>query len=213
MNEITLILAVILCFGYVRAFHSPFAFSIRSRKVNVLSMEFDWKSVKKSTEGKMAKSVDSFQSQLNTLRVGAATPSLLDRVMVEYFGAPTPLAQVARVSTSGAMQLIVEPFDNSVIKEIEKAILTSDLNLTPNNDGILIRINLPPLTEERRKDLAKQAHIVCETGKVSIRNIRRDLLEKIKGAEKSKDIGKDDCKACQVLYTNTTTYINIFIRM
>lgn len=146
----------------------------------------------------MIKSMDSLQNNMNTIRVGGAKPNLLDRVMVDYFGTPTPIAQVARVSASGALQLVVEPFDKALTKEVEKAILTSDLNLTPNSDGYIIRINLPPLTEERRKDLVKQAHSVCEGGKVAVRNIRRDTLEGIKAAEKAKEIGKDDSKDFQV---------------
>lgn len=118
--------------------------------------------------------------------------------MVSCFDSMTPLNQVARVGTSGGMQLIVEPFDKSNIKEIEKAIINSDLNLTPNSDGNVIRINLPPLTEDRRKDLVKQAGAVCEAGKVSIRNVRRDCMDKIKQAEKAKDIGKDESKGFQV---------------
>jgi ribosome recycling factor len=161
-------------------------------------MEFEWKMSKKTAEGKMAKSLESLQAQMNTLRVGGANPNMLDRVMVDCFGSPTPLNQVARVGTSGAMQLVVEPFDKSHIKEVEKAILTADLNVTPNSDGSTIRINLPPLTEERRKDLAKQASTISETVKVAIRNIRRDVQDKIKAAEKNKDIGKDDSKGFQV---------------
>jgi ribosome recycling factor len=163
-------------------------------------MEFDWKASKKTAEGKMTKSLESLQTQMNTLRVGGANPNMLDRVMVDCFGAPTPLNQVARVGTSGAMQLVVEPFDKSTMKEIEKAILTADLNTTPNSDGSVIRINLPPLTEDRRKDLAKQASTITETGRVAIRNIRRDTQDKIKAAEKNKDIGKDDSKGFQVRF-------------
>jgi len=163
-----------------------------------LSMEFDWKKAKKTTEEKMTKSVESLQSQFNTLRANGASPSMLDRVMVSCFDSMTPLNQVARVGTSGSMQLIIEPFDNSNMKEIEKAIINSDLNLTPNNDGNVIRLNLPPLTEDRRKDLVKQAAVVCEASKVSVRNVRRDCMDKIKQAEKAKDIGKDESKGYQV---------------
>lgn len=167
-----------------------------------LAMVFDWKTSKKATEERMGKSLESLQSQLNTLRAGGANPNILDRVSVPYFGSPTPLTQLARVGTSGAMQLVIEPFEKSTIRDIEKAILTSDLNLTPSCDGNVIRIVIPPLTEDRRKELVKQAGMVCETGKVSIRNIRRDVVEKIKLAEKDKDIGKDDSKGFQVRRTN-----------
>ena len=143
--------------------------------------EFDWKVFKKSTEEKMSKSLENIQTQMNTLRAGGASPAMLDRVFVDQYGTPTPLGQVARVATSGAQQLVVEPFDKSLVKEIEKAISTSDLNLTPTNDGSgVIRINVPPLTEDRRKELCKQAKIISEDGKVAVRNVRRDSVDKIK---------------------------------
>lgn len=107
------------------------------------------------------------------------------------------MSQVARVSSSGSQQLVIEPFDKSVAKDIEKAISKADLNLTPNNDGNVIRINIPPLTEDRRKDLAKQAKTISEDGKVAIRNVRRDFVDKIKLAEKDKSISKDDSKGFQ----------------
>ena len=162
------------------------------------TMDMDWKVTKKFTEDKMIKSVESLQIQFNTLRAGSASPSMLDRVMVDYFGSMTPLNQLARVGTSGSQQLTVEPFDKSTLKEIEKAIVVAGLNLTPNNDGIVIRINLPPLTEERRMDLTKQAKAICEDSKVAIRNIRREIVDKIKVSEKDKEISKDDSKGFQV---------------
>lgn len=159
---------------------------------------FNWKTFKKSIEDKMLKCVDSNQNQLNTLRAGGANPALLDRVFVDYFGTMTPLNQVARVAASSSQQLIVEPFDKSLCKEIEKAISDANLNLTPTNDGSgVVRINIPPLTEERRKDLAKQAKTVSEDGKVAIRNVRRDAVDKIKKEEKDKIISKDDSKGFQ----------------
>lgn len=175
--------------------------SLQTRKFsrNSLSMEFNWKLTKKDIEGKMTKSVDGMQAQFNTLRAGAANPAILDRVFVDYFGTATPLSQIARVSASGAQQLSIEPFDKSAAKDIEKAIAMADLNLTPTNDGSgVIRINIPPLTEDRRKELVKQAKTISEDGKVSIRNVRRDFVEKIKAAEKAKEIGKDDSKGFQV---------------
>jgi ribosome recycling factor len=166
-------------------------------------MDFNWKDVRKQTEDRMKKSTESIQSQFNSLRAGAANPALLDRVYLDYFGASTPLSQVARVSASGAQQLTIEPFDKGICKDIEKAIAMAELNLTPTNDGSgTIRINLPPLTEERRKDLAKQAKTITEDGKVSIRNIRRDIVDKIKIAEKDKSISKDDSKGFQVSLTS-----------
>ena len=169
---------------------------------------FDWKPFKKATEDKMSKSVENIQAQLNTLRAGGASTAMLDRVFVDYFGTPTPLSQVARVSTSGAQQLVVEPFDKAVTKEIEKAISMSDLNLTPQNDGNVIRINVPPLTEDRRKELVKQAKVISEDGKVAVRNVRRDAVDKIKAVEKDKSVSKDDSKGFQDdLQKSTDNYI------
>ena len=159
------------------------------------SGEFAWKTFRKATEDKMAKSLDSIQSQYNTLRAGGANPAMLDRVFVDFFGTPTPLQQVARVGSSGSQQLVIEPFDKTICKEIEKAISTSDLNLTPTNDGSgVIRINVPPLTEDRRKELVKQAKVISEEGKVAVRNHRRDSVDKVKDLEKAKTISKDDAK-------------------
>jgi len=165
----------------------------------VYSKFFDWKGTKRSSEEKIAKSVESLQSQLNTLRTSGANPNILDRIIVDCFDSTSPLNQVARVSAAGSQLLLVEPFDKALIKEIEKAIMCSNLNLNPNSDGDVIRINLPPLTEDRRKDMVKQAGTVCESSKVAIRNIRRDCVDKIKQAEKVKDIGKDESKGYQVL--------------
>ena len=153
-------------------------------------VEFNFKTFKKDVDGKMSKSIESIQSQFNTIRAGQANPAMLDRIFVDYFGTPTPLNQVARVGTSGSQQITIEPFDKSVAKEIEKAIATSDLNLTPNNDGNIIRIQIPPLTEERRKVLVKQTKSLGEDGKVAIRNIRRDAVDGIKKIEKS--LSKDE---------------------
>eukprot|EP01038_Epipyxis_sp_PR26KG_P014191 gene14191-19042_t len=154
---------------------------------------FEWKQVRKNAEEKMVKSIESIQSQFNTLRASGANPAILDRVMVDVYGAITPLTQIARIASAGSQQIVVEPFDKSALKNIEKAIATSDLNLTPNSDGSLIRINIPPLTEERRK----QAKGICEDGKVALRNVRRDVVDKIKAAEKDKLISKDDSKGFQ----------------
>ena len=172
--------------------------SNNNKRGSYLTMEFDWKKFKKGTEEKMIKSIENIQTQLATLRTSGANPAMLDRVFVDYFGTPTPLNQVARVASSGSQQLVVEPFDKNIIKEIEKAISTSDLNLNPTNDGSgVIRINIPPLTEDRRKELTKQAKVICDDGKVAVRNVRRDSVDKIKLAEKDKQISKDDSKGFQ----------------
>jgi ribosome recycling factor len=164
-----------------------------------LGMEFAWKSAKKGAEDKMTKSLESISSQFSSIRSsGGCNPAILDRVMVASYGMTTPLNQVARISSSGAQQLVVEPFDKGNLKSIESAISSSDLNLTPSNDGTVIRINLPPLTEERRKDLVKLSKTVCEDGKISIRNIRRCVVDEIKLAEKNKDISKDNSRDYQV---------------
>jgi ribosome recycling factor len=116
---------------------------------------------------------------------------MLDRVVVDYFGSVTPLNQLARIGAQGAQQLVVEPFDRSALKEIEKAIIQADLNLTPNNDGSVIRINIPPLTTERRKDLCKLLAKYAEEGKVALRNIRRDAIDQIKKQEKDGELSED----------------------
>jgi ribosome recycling factor len=161
-------------------------------------VEFNWKVTKKSSDDKMGKCLESIQQQFATVRAGGANPAILDRVMLDYYGTMTPLSQVARVASSGSTQLQVEPFEKALLKDIEKAITLSGLNLTPTNDGSgILRINIPPLTEDRRKELAKQAKVICEDGKVAIRNVRRDFVDKIKAAEKDKSISKDDSKGFQ----------------
>mmetsp|Transcript_16378 Transcript_16378/g.27690 ORF Transcript_16378/g.27690 Transcript_16378/m.27690 type:complete len:224 (+) Transcript_16378:74-745(+) len=188
----------------VLSFVPPRTTSMWMARRQTLSMEFDWKETKKLTEERMSKSLESIQGQFNTLRTGGANPNILDRVLVEYYGSLTPLNQVARVAAANSETLVVEPFDKSIMKDVEKAIAMAELNLNPNTDGDMIRINIPPLTEDRRKDLVKQAKSVCEDGKVSIRNIRRDSVDSIKKAEKDKDIGKDDSKGFQDDIQKTT---------
>lgn len=157
--------------------------------------DFNFKEYRKGINEKMTKSIDSMQNQFNTIRAGQANAGMLDRIFVDYFGSPTPLNQLARVATSGSQQITIEPFDKSTAKEIEKAIATSDLNLTPTNDGQIIRINIPPLTEERRKELVKQSKALGEEGKVAIRNIRRDAVDGVKKQEKN--MSKDESKEYQ----------------
>lgn len=168
---------------------------------NVLTYPFGLNfllSTQKETNERMTKSLEACLSVINTLRAGGANPSILDRIQVEYYGTYTPLQQLARVSAMGSEQLIIEPFDKAIIKDIEREISQSDLNLTPTNDGSgLIRINIPPLTEERRKELAKKAKVVGEEGKVAIRNIRRDQVDIVKKLEKDSKVGKDDSAGAQ----------------
>lgn len=136
---------------------------------------------------RMQKAIGAFENDLETVRTGRASPLMLDRIQVDYWGAPTPIKQVASVSVSEGRQLVVKPYDKTVLKNIERAIFESDLGLTPQNDGELIRINVPALTEDRRKEYAKQVGKFAEQAKVAIRNIRRDANEDIKKSDASED--------------------------
>ena len=150
--------------------------------------------LKKNTESRMSKSVDSLTESLQSIRAGRANTSLLDKIYVDYYGQQSPLNQVASLSAPEARLLAIQPWDASLIPEIEKAIQKSDLGITPSNDGKVIRLVIPQLTEERRKDLTKLVGKYAEEAKVSIRNIRRDAMEDIKKAEKAKEISEDDRK-------------------
>ena len=143
-------------------------------------------------EERMQKSIESVKKNLSTIRTGRASASLLDRVVVDYYGAPTPLNQMASISVSSSQQLTVTPYDKSATADVERAIMESDLGLTPNNDGDLIRINIPALTEDRRKEMLKLCKGIGEDGKVAIRNVRRDGVDAIKKMEKASDIGQDE---------------------
>ena len=150
------------------------------------------KEVTSNAEEKMGKSVDSVKLNLQTVRTGRTNASILDRVMVEYYGAPTPLNQLASVSAPTPQQLVVDVYDKDGLGDVERAIIESDVGMTPQNDGKLIRLNVPMLTEERRKELAKTASALGEEGKVAIRNVRRDGVDKIKKMEKNSEVGKDE---------------------
>ncbi|MGI8845330.1 MAG: ribosome recycling factor [Thermoleophilaceae bacterium] len=141
---------------------------------------------------RMAKSVDATRGEFATVRTGRASPQLLDRVNVDYYGAVTPLMQMANVAASEARLLTITPYDKSSIKAIEKAILESDVGLTPNNDGNLIRLSIPELTEERRRDLVKVVHGLAEQGRVAVRNTRRDTMQDLRELKKDGEIGADD---------------------
>ena len=153
--------------------------------------------VLKNLEEQMKKAVSSTQKELQGVRTGRANPTLLDRVVVDYYGAPTSLKQLANISTPDGKCLVIQPYDKGALKDIEIAISKSDLGITPNNDGNLIRIVIPALTEERRKELVKLIKKFAEDGKVSARNARRDALELIKKLEKEKQISEDDSKKQQ----------------
>jgi len=141
---------------------------------------------------RMGKSVESTRSELATVRTGRASPHLLDRVEVDYYGATTPLKQLAQVAATDARMLTVTPYDKSSISAIEKAVLESDLGLTPSNDGSVIRLGIPELTEERRKELVKIVHNVAEDGRVAVRNIRRDVMHDLRELKKEGEAGSDE---------------------
>jgi ribosome recycling factor len=154
-------------------------------------------SIYQETRERMAKSITALINELKRVRTGRASLSLLDGIRVDYYGTPTPLNQMATLSIPESRLITIQPWDVSVIKDIEKGILKSDLGLTPSNDGKIIRISIPPLTEERRKELVKIVHKMCEESKVAERNIRRDSNELIKSLKKDGEISEDDAFKAQ----------------
>ena len=156
---------------------------------SVLTMNEWVDEVTTDSSDRMSKSVESVVSNLSTLRAGRPSAALLDRVMVDYFEVETPLIQLASVSVQSGMSLVVSPYDKSAIGDIERAIMESDVGMMPNNDGEKIRLNVPQLTEDRRKELVKDAKRLGEDGKIAIRNIRRDAIDTLKKLGKDKDLG------------------------
>lgn len=150
------------------------------------------KQVLQETEERMEKSVDTMQSELAKVRTGRANPALLDTVRVEYYGSKVPLKQVANIGIPEPRLITVQPWDRNVLSEIEKAILKADIGITPNNDGHVIRLPIPALTEDRRKDLVRLIHQLGEDGKVAIRNVRRDAIDQLKKAQKEHQISEDE---------------------
>ena len=146
----------------------------------------------KDAKDRMTKSVESSRGELATVRTGRASPHLLDRITVDYYGSPTPLKQLANIAASDARLLTVTPFDKSSIEAIEKAIRESDVGLEPSNDGNLIRLSIPELTEERRREMVKVVHGVAEEGRVAVRNIRRDTMHDLRELKKEGEAGEDD---------------------
>ena len=146
----------------------------------------------KDAKGRMAKSVESSRGELATVRTGRASPHLLDRISVDYYGTPTSLKQLANVATTDARLLTVTPYDKSSLAAIEKAIQESDVGLTPGNDGNVIRLQVPELTEERRREMVKVVHGVAEEGRVAIRNVRRDVMQDLREMKKEGEAGEDD---------------------
>ena len=151
-------------------------------------------SVSEATMGRMDKTIAALKDEFKALRTGRASASIFDRVRVDYYGTPTPLNQVSTISVPEARSIVIQPFDKSLISEIEKAILKSELGLNPSNDGKVIRISIPPLTAERRKELVKQAKSIAENSRVAIRNIRRDGNDEFKKLQKSGELTEDGLK-------------------
>jgi ribosome recycling factor len=141
---------------------------------------------------RMKKSVDATRNEFSTVRTGRASPHLLDRIEVDYYGAVTPLRQLSQISASEARLLTITPYDKNSIKAIEKAILESDVGLTPSNDGQVIRLSIPELTEERRKELVKVVHGIAEQGRVAVRNVRRDVMHDLRELKSEGEVGSDD---------------------
>ncbi|MBS4189262.1 ribosome recycling factor [Bacillus sp. FJAT-49705] len=152
------------------------------------------KQVIANTKERMTKAISAYTRELASIRAGRANASLLDRITVDYYGAPTPVNQVAGISVPEARLLVIQPYDKSILGDIEKAILKSDIGLTPSNDGSIIRLSIPQLTEERRKELVKQVKKESEEAKIAVRNIRRDANDDLKKLEKNGDITEDDLR-------------------
>lgn len=152
------------------------------------------KTVYEFTKTKMSKTISALQSEYGAIRAGRANPQVLDKISVDYYGTPTPIGQLATIAVAEARVLTIQPWDKSVLKSIEKAIQTSDIGINPQNDGSIIRLTFPPLTEDRRKELAKDVQKIGENSKVALRSIRRDALEKLKAMKKNSEITEDDLK-------------------
>ena len=148
----------------------------------------------KDFERKMQKSIEAYENELKTIRAGRANPGVLDKITVDYYGSMTPINQLASVSATEARVLTIQPWDKSVLKAIEKAIQTSDIGINPQNDGSVIRLTFPPLTEDRRKEIVKDIQKMAENSKVAARSVRRDCLEKLKAMKKASEITEDDLK-------------------
>ncbi|HIS73627.1 TPA: ribosome recycling factor [Candidatus Galligastranaerophilus intestinavium] len=153
--------------------------------------------IKNSGKDKMEKCVAQLKKELATVRTGRANPLILDKITVDYYGAPTPLRQMAQVSVSEGTTLVITPFDKTIIKEIEKAIVKAELGIAPNSDGVVVRLTFPPLTQDRRKQLSKDVKAMGENAKVAIRNVRRDMTDEVKKLEKSENMPEDAVKDAQ----------------
>ncbi|MCL2560068.1 MAG: ribosome recycling factor [Turicibacter sp.] len=148
-------------------------------------------------QARMDKSIDSYKKELGKLRTGRASSALVEGITIDYYGAPTPIDQTSQISVPEAKQLVIKPYDKSILGDIEQAINAANIGITPNNDGELIRLNVPALTEETRKELAKKVKGLAEDAKVAVRNIRRDANDLIKKAEKANEMTEDDVKSSE----------------
>lgn len=161
-------------------------------------------------EEKMEKAINQLKKEFGSIRSGRANPMILDKVIVEYYGAPTPLRQMAQVSVQEGTTLVITPYDKSIIKEIEKAIIKAEIGITPNSDGTCLRLVFPPLTEERRKEIVKDVKKLGEESKVAIRNIRRDMTDDLKKIEKDEKLPEDTVKDNQdEIQKQTDKYVGI----
>ena len=143
---------------------------------------------------KMEKALAQMKKEFSSIRTGRANPMILDKVLVEYYGAPTPLRQLSQVSVQDGTILVISPYDKTIIKEIEKALVKADLGINPNSDGIVVRLPFPPLTQDKRKEICKDVKKICEDTKVAIRNIRREMTDELKKLEKSENLSEDTVK-------------------
>lgn len=162
------------------------------------------KTVYSFAEEKMTKTISALNSEYNSIRAGRASAAVLDRIRVDYYGTPTPINQLAAVSVAEARILTIQPWDKSVLSAIEKAIQTSDIGINPQNDGVVIRLTFPPLTEDRRKEIVKTVRSTAEDSKVAIRSIRRDCIDKLKKMQKDSEITEDDLKQGEKKIQDTT---------
>ncbi len=159
---------------------------------------------------KMEKAINQMKKDFSSIRTGRANPMILDKVLVEYYGAPTPLRQMSQVSVQDGTTLVITPYDKTILKEIEKALVKADLGITPNSDGIVVRLQFPPLTTDKRKEICKDVKKLCEDTKVAIRNIRRDMTDELKKIEKSENLSEDTVKDNQdKIQKLTDKYIKI----
>ncbi len=167
-------------------------------------------SIYNSGTEKMEKAINQMKKEFASIRTGRANPMILDKVLVEYYGTPTPLRQLSQVSVQDGTTLVITPYDKTIIKEIEKALVKADLGINPNSDGIVLRLAFPPLTTDKRKEICKDVKKVCEDTKIAIRNIRRDMTDELKKIEKSENLSEDMVKDNQdKIQKITDKYIKI----